>query len=112
MTDFRRQWNEASKAAGLASIGRDTAAKILAIVYVLGGERESFTHNEKLKADIEYIQDVYGFQGGETPNQDVAERLKCYVSELEKSERDLGKKGENTPQWAKKLMKEMYNIEI
>jgi hypothetical protein len=109
---FRKQWNESCKAAGLVSIGKDTAAKLLAIVYVLGGEREAFTHNEKLKADIDYIQEVYGFQGGEVPNQDVAERLKCYVSELEKSERDLGKKGENTPQWATKLMQENYGIKL
>ena len=109
---FRRQWNESCKAAGLVSIGKDTAAKLLAIMYVLGGEREAFTHNEKLKADIDYIQEVYGFQGGEVPNQDVAERLKCYVSELEKSERDLGKKVENTPQWATKLMQEQYGIKL
>ena len=44
--DFRKQWNESCKAAGLVSIGKDTAAKLLAIVYVLGGEREAFTHNE------------------------------------------------------------------
>lgn len=55
---FRRQWNDTCKAAGLVSISKCTAAKLLAIVYVLGGERESFTHNEKLKADLDYIQDV------------------------------------------------------
>ena len=35
MTDFRKQWNYTCKAAGLVSIGKDTAAKLLAIVYVL-----------------------------------------------------------------------------
>lgn len=104
MTDFRRQWNEACKAAGLASIGRDTAAKILAIVYELGGEMESFTHNEKLKADLEYIQEVYGFQGGMTPDPFVSQNVRCFCNEFE----DYG----TTPEWAKKLMKEMYDIEI
>lgn len=105
MTNFRKQWNEACKEAGLVSIGKDTAAKLLSIVYVLGGEREAFTHNEKLKDDIDYIQEVYGFQGGEVPNQEVVELLKSYTKELESNEKDC-------PQWAKKLMKENYNINI
>jgi hypothetical protein len=105
MTDFRRQWNESCKAAGLVSIGKDTAAKLLAIVYVLSGEREAFTHNEKLKADIEYIQEVYGFQGGEVPNQEVVELLKSYTNELESSDKDY-------PQWATKLMQENYGIKL
>jgi hypothetical protein len=101
---FRKQWNESCKAAGLVSIGKDTAAKLLAIVYVLGGEREDFTHNEKLKADLEYIQDVYGFQGGEVPNQEVAENMRGYVLSLE-LEKDY-------PQWATKLMQEQYGIKL
>lgn len=104
MTDFRRQWNDTCKAAGLTAIGKDTAAKLLAIVYVLGGEREAFTHNEKLKADIEYIQDAYGFQDGEVPNQEVVENMREYVLSLE-LEKDH-------PQWATKLMKEQYGITL
>lgn len=104
MTDFRKQWNNTCKAAGLVSIGKDTAAKLLSIVYVLGGEREAFTHNEKLKADLEYIQDVYGFQGGEVPNQEVAENMRGYVLSLE-LEKDY-------PQWATKLMQEQYGIQL
>lgn len=105
MTDFRRQWNDTCKAAGLVSIGKDTAAKLLAIVYVLGGEREAFTHNEKLKADIDYIQEVYCFQGGEVPNQEVVELLKSYTKELEASDKDY-------PQWATELMQENYGIKL
>jgi hypothetical protein len=87
------------------SIGKDTAAKMLAIVYVLGGEREAFTHNEKLKADLEYIQDVYGFQGGEVPNQEVVELLKSYTKELESNDKEY-------PEWATKLMQENYGIKL
>ena len=104
MTDFRKQWNESCKAAGLVSIGKDTAAKLLAIVYVLGGEREAFTHNEKLKADIDYIQDVYGFKGGMTPDTFVSNALKQYCNELEDYK--------TIPQWAKKLMEEQYGIKL
>lgn len=105
MTDFRRQWNEACMAAGLTAIGKDMAAQLLAIVYVLGGDREAFTHNEKLKADLDHIQDVYGFKGGKVPNQEVVERLKAYTQELEAN-------GADHPQWATKLMKEQYGITL
>lgn len=109
MTDFRKQWNENCKAAGLVSISKDTAAKLLAIVYVLGGDREAFTHNEKLKSDIEYIQEVYGFQGNEVPNKDVADLFRKYVVELDFFTPSIN---QWHPQWAKKLMEENYNINI
>jgi hypothetical protein len=109
MTDFRRQWNESCKAAGLVSIGKDTAAKLLAIVYVLGGEREAFTHNEKLKADLEYVQDVYGFQGGEVPNKEVADLFRKYVVELDFFTPSIN---QWHPQWATKLMQEQYGIKL
>lgn len=101
---FRKQWNDTCKAAGLVSIGKDTAAKLLAIVYVLGGEREAFTHNEKLKADIEYIQEVYGIKGGETPNHTVSKMVKWYVDEIEQCD--------TFPEWVTKLMKENYGIKL
>lgn len=102
---FRRQWNEACKAAGLVSIGKDTAAKLLAIVYVLGGERECFTHNGKLIDDIWYIKDVYGIYGGKIPDQEVVKLVKQYSSELEANDKDY-------PQWATKLMQENYGIKL
>lgn len=86
------------------SIGKDTAAKLLAIVYVLGGEREAFTHNEKLKADIEYIQETYCFLGGLIPDVEVKNKFRNYVKELESNE--------NHPQWATKLMQEQYGIKL
>lgn len=104
---FRRQWNDTCKAAGIVSISKCTAAKLLAIVYVLGGERESFTHNEKLKADLDYIQDVYGFQGGCFPDEMTTQFLKHRVRELEKWQ-EVGK----YPEWATKLMEENYEIKL
>ena len=105
MTDFRRQWNDTCKAAGLVSIGKDTAAKLLAIVYVLGGEREAFTHNEKLKADIEYVQETYSILGGLIPDVEVKNKFRKYTKELEANEKDY-------PQWATKLMQEQYGIKL
>lgn len=109
MSNLRKQWNDTCKAAGIVSIGKDTAAKLLAIVYVLGAEREAFTHNEKLKADIDYIQEVYGFQGGEVPNKEVAALFRKYVVELDFFTPSVN---QWCPQWAPKLMIENYNIKL
>lgn len=108
MTDFRRQWNDTCKAAGLVSIGKDTAAKLLAIVYVLGGEREAFTHNEKLKADLDYIQEVYGFKGGAVPDEGVSKAFRFFQNEIEEHYNQY----KDYPQWATKLMQEQYGIKL
>ena len=105
MTDFRKQWNDTCKAAGLVSIGKDTAAKLLAIVYVLGGERESFTHNAKLMADIDYIQEQYGLKGGLVPSIHLVKKLKHYVREIHEN-------NDEPTEWAIKLMKENYGITL
>lgn len=105
MSDFRKQWNDTCKTTGIASIGKDTAAKLLAIIYVLGGEREVFTHNEKLKADLEYVQETYSFFGGLIPDVEVKNKFRNYVKELEANEKE-------PPKWAGKLMEENYNIKL
>lgn len=105
MSSLRKQWNDACKATGLVSIGRDTAAKLLAIIYVLGGEREAFTHNEKLKSDLEYVQETYSFFGGLIPDVEVKNKFRNYVKELEANEKEA-------PKWAKKLMQENYGIKL
>lgn len=109
MSNLRKQWNDTCKAAGIASIKKNTAAQILAIIYILGGEREIFTHNEKLKADIEYIQEVYGFQDGEVPNKEVADLFRKYVVELDFFTPSIN---QWYPQWAINLMKDNYNIKL
>ena len=103
--DFRKQWNDACHAAGITSIGKHTAAKLLAILYVLGSEREDFTHSEKLEDDIEYIENEYGFQGGMTPDDEVSEILRSCVKELEQCR-------EKYPNWAIELMEENYGIKL
>ena len=105
MSILRKQWNDSCMATGIASIQKNTAAQILAIIYILGGEREIFTHNDKLKADLEYIQQMYGFDAGMTPDAYVSERFKHYANELNHC-------GKDYPLWATKLMIENYNIKL
>lgn len=103
MSDFRKQWNDACKAAGLKPISTDTAARIMAIVYEF--DREDITHCDKLLEDVRYIQDTYGIYGGACPNYIMSELIKKYVNEIEDN-------GCEPTEWAKKLMIENYNIKL
>lgn len=101
---LRRQWNETCKAAGLVAIGRDMAARLLAVVYVYGGETEAMTHSPSLMADLDYVQDAYGFRGGMVPDGEVVERLQGYVTELQMAVK--------VPEWAAKMMSEGYGVTL
>ena len=90
--------------ADIPFLSTDTSARILAIVYVYGGDKESMTHNVKLKADLEYIQKKHGIEGGETPDEKISVLIKKYVSEFESKEK--------APQWAKEMFNEKYGIEL
>lgn len=101
---LRRRWNETCKAAGLVAISRDKAARLLAVVYVYGGETEAMTHSPSLMDDLDYVQDVYGFRGGMVPDGEVVERMGQYIDELDKSN--------EVPEWAAKMMYHGYGVDL
>lgn len=103
MKDFRRQWNDTCRAAGIMPMSMKTAARILAVVYKF--DREDITHSPKLKADLDYIQDTYGIRGGMTPDIDFCAEFARYVLEIEKND-------DKPTQWAVKLMKDNYGINL
>ena len=103
MSDFRKQWNDTCKAAGLKPITDDTAARIMAIIYEF--DREDITHCPKLLADIEYIQNEYGIDGGKIPYSPFQKLFAKYAKEIEKNDCE-------PTEWAKKLMKENDGIEL
>ncbi|MDR3168332.1 MAG: hypothetical protein LBU27_00790, partial [Candidatus Peribacteria bacterium] len=53
------QLEEAFNSIGLSMMSDDLAAKLLAYVYVMGGENEEVTHNEQLLAGIKIAQRKY-----------------------------------------------------
>ena len=103
MNNFRKQWNDACKAAGLKPITNDTAARIMAIVYEF--DREDITHSPKLLADLDYIQSEYGIDGGKIPYSNFQKLFAKYAKEIEDN-------GCEPTEWAKKLMIENYNINL
>jgi len=59
------------------------AAKLLAYVYVNGGNNEMITHHEGLGAGIAIAQQKFNLFGGEIPTRHGVELINKYVKELE-----------------------------
>ena len=76
-------FEQAFNRVGMSLMSDDFAAKLLAYVYVLGGENESVTQNPRMTAGIAIAQQKFNLYGGETPSRKGIELIIKYVSELE-----------------------------
>lgn len=103
MENLRKQWNEACLQTGIPALTLPTCARIMAILYHYGNN-EAFVLNSHFMADCEYVQNRFHLKGGETPDVDFVEEYAEVNALLEDCD--------TPPQWAKTLMKEMYNINI
>ena len=105
---LRHQWNEACLQLDLPSLTIDTAAKIMAVLYVYGNN-EAMVLNYHFVADCEYIQRRFHIQGGETPDAEFVAKYNKWLSDIleyEKNHPDT----DNIVPWAVKLFDEMYKI--
>lgn len=103
MSNLRQQWNEACLQVGLPALTLATSAKLMSILYHYGNN-EALVLSPHFRADCEYIQKRFHIDGGETPDLDFVEEYAEVNALLEGCD--------NPPQWAKDLMKGMYNIDI
>lgn len=66
------QWNDAFRSLGIqthaATISTVSACRLLAALYLYGGENECFTLNERIVDDILEAQNLLNLHGGETPD--------------------------------------------
>lgn len=109
MSDFFKQLYDTALAAGLPIISTDTAARLLAVTYV-HGNNEFMTHNPKFLAEIKYIQQRWGIDGGLVPDAGISTSIRYYVTELERFEKEHPK--ERYPQWAIELFKNRYGFDL
>lgn len=100
---LRKQWNDACLSIGIPALTLDTSARIMAVLMHFGNN-EAFALSPHFRADIEYVQERYHIRGGEVPDADFVEAFKPYDDELHDAD--------EPPAWAKRLIKEMYNINI
>ena len=118
-SELYRDWLGAFAAIGTPTIGRDTAARILAVTYV-HGNNEALVYNSKYLQDVHHIEKMYHVEGGESPDADLVMLIKQYVSELEQyrdeHDNDLNESGavfqNKAPEWARKLFMEKYGIKL
>lgn len=119
MENLRELWNKTCLNAGIPAISTDTAARIMAVVYV-HGNNESFTFNQNFIADMDYIQKRFGIYGAGVPDSEFAILLGEYVKELEdyieKNKHLADERGvvfyDAKPQWAIDLFMKNYNIKL
>lgn len=98
--------------AGISIVSLDSAAKLMSLLYV-HGNNEKLVYNEKLRADLEFVQRKYGIQGGARPDMEFIKAFQKYVKELEAYEQEHKDDWEMMgamPIWAKEFLKR-YDIQ-
>lgn len=104
--NLRQQWNDACLQVGIDSISAQKAAKIMAVLMVLGNN-EAMVMNKHFTADCEYIQKRYNIGGGLVPDPTFVAYFREYVADLESAEAQGF-----CPQWAEKLFREDYEMKL
>ena len=112
------QWLESCLQVGIPALSVDTCARILAIIGIIGGSMEAFTHNKKLIAEWKYAQKKLNILGGETPDKEGSELMRKYYNELKDYYETAPKNDESSsplavihPEWVVDLMRNRYGIE-
>ena len=101
---LQKDWLDACMSAGIPAVTTDTAARVLAVLYVFGGEHEEMTLNVKFTQEVKYIQKRFHIEGGEVPDETFVLTLQHYIKELEKQN--------DPPEWAVNLYRDRYGIKV
>ena len=117
--DLYKDWLGAFAAIGSPAVSRDTAARILAVVYV-HGNNEAMVYSKKLRLELDHIKQMYHVDGGESPDRDIVVLIKQYVKELEdfheehkNDKNDTGVIFHNhAPEWAGQMFMERYSVKL
>lgn len=119
---LQQDWLNACLAADIPAVTRDTAARLLAVLYVHGGGHEEMVMNRKFTNEMRYIQRRYGIEGGQRPDPQVVNLIQHYVTELQQYEdkhaadtatdADGNKVMDSAPEWAVALFRDRYGIKL
>lgn len=113
MRDYRAMLQTRHQAAtmlgmpGMEPWPPDKAARLMAILQVFGNN-EGFTLSPKFKVDHNYIQDLYGIRGGETPDPDFIHAYPAWERRYEAVNDDKDPLFRDAAAWIKK----MYNFPL
>lgn len=106
---FMQATYDTALAAGLEIIPIDTAARIMAVLYV-HGNNEFMCHSTKFKVETNYIQKRFHIEGRESPDIEIVKLIQQYITELELY--DKRNPDERYPEWAKELFKKRYGFKL
>lgn len=95
-----QQLEETFNQVGSSMMSMNFAAKLLAYVYVMGGN-EAVVYNEGMNAGIAIASQKFKIKGGEMPEARAIPVIRAFIKELERE-------GDNTP-WLKEIFNR-YNI--
>lgn len=119
MNEIYSQWLESCLHTGIPAISTDTAARIMAVVY-LCANNENFTHNAKLRADLDYICKRWDIEGACYPNKDIVILIRKYSKEIEDYIEETNKQAADWlerchtkyPQWCHELIESRYDFKL
>lgn len=119
---LQQDWLNACLAADIPAVTRDTAARLMAVLYVHGGGHEEMVMNRKFTNEMRYIQRRYGIEGGQRPDTEVVSLIQHYVRELEQYQgqhtcqsvdgADGHEVPDSAPEWAVNLFRDRYGIRL
>lgn len=107
--EFMQATYDTCLSAGLDIVPFDTAARVMAILYVWGNN-EGFTMSNKFKCERVFIQKKYRLNGGEIPDIEFMIAVREYIEELE-AYAWVHPEG-RTPKWAKELIEKRYGFKL
>jgi hypothetical protein len=99
--EFRKYFYETALLAGLPVISTDKCCRLLAWLYVCGGENEQTVLDSRLRNALLYAQKRLNLLGGEIPDVELLPVLKSYINSVADYK--------NPPEWVLELEKE-YGI--
>jgi hypothetical protein len=101
MNNFGEQLYATAENAGLKIISDNKCCRLLAYLYVYGGENEQTVFNERLRNALFYAQRRLNLMGGERPDAELLPVLQGYIKSVDDYD--------GPPEWAIELEKE-YGI--
>lgn len=104
MDNLYKNLLETALQAGIEVIPEERCYQLLAWLYVMGGGNEASTHNQKLLADIMYVQKKFNIYGGEVASID-REKIKSLCNGL----KNFCENKSDKPLWLSDFEK-IYNL--
>ena len=106
MEDFRKAMYAACRQMNLEIVPMDVGARVMAWVGLQGGD-EHVSLCQRLKCELQHLQELYHIKGGEVPDKDFVLLIQEYTKEL-KDYTDTHD-GE-WPIWLNELIEERYGF--